>query len=120
VNKVDIDIKGTTREMEAGDGCALLFNKVFQDLNKNPQAQMDIVRQVKTESENGPASKLSFEFLDQQTRDKNGRVLDIGGVNIHHQDRKVPIFQEITYADQQSKKIVAVQKQCHFPEKSTP
>lgn len=107
----EIDIKSVTDKMQTGDGCSLLFNKVFQDLNKDFDAQMKIVKKVEDEALSRSDNKLTFESIDKVGQDPvTKKMLELKGVNISLPEG--PIFQEVLITDHESKRQIGVQKGC--------
>ena len=109
------DVKNITDELEKGNGCRLLFDAAFQNMNKDFDAQMKVVQQVEEESKSRNNGVLIFNQLDHTAQDQNKRKLDVKGVSIEHvgKDQKaVPIFQELLLTDHNTKKALGVEKGC--------
>lgn len=111
-----IDIKNITDELEKGNGCRLLFDEAFQQLNRDFDGQMKIVKQVEEESKSRNSNILTFKDLDHVAEDQNKRKLDVKGVSVEHtgKDQKTPtpIFQELLITDHNTKKVLGVEKAC--------
>lgn len=109
------DVKNITDELEKGNGCRLLFDEAFQNMNRDFDAQMKVVKQVEDESTGRNNGTLKFNYLDHTAEDHNKRKIDVKGVSVEHigKDQKAtPVFQELLLTDHNSKKVMGVEKGC--------
>lgn len=107
----EIDYKAVVDKMETGDGCSLLFHKVFQGLNKDFDAQMDIVKKVEAEAKSRVDNKLEFEPINKVGQDPSSKkIIELNGMSIR--DAKGMVFTEVLVTDPQSKEKLNVQKVC--------
>lgn len=115
VKEAKFDIKGITDELEKGNGCRLLFDEAFQNMNRDFDAQMKVVKQVEEESKNRNSGVLKFNQLEHVAEDQNKKKIDVKGVSVEHvgKDQKtIPIFQEFLLTDHNTKKVLGVEKGC--------
>lgn len=107
----EIDVKAVTDKMEEGNGCALLFDKAFQDLNRDFKAQMDVVSKVEAEAKSRDNNTLVFEKIDLVNKDPiTKKLIDVLGVSVKKNDAL--IFTEVMVSDHKSKQPLNVQKGC--------
>lgn len=109
-----LDIKNITDELEKGNGCRLLFDEAFQNMNRDFDAQMKVVKQVEEESKSRNSGILKFDNLDHVAETQNKKKLDVKGVSVEHSNngKPTPIFQELLLTDHNSKKVLGVEKGC--------